>query len=98
MYTQLLVEEFLLLVITLVSGRFLPGVGVVTREDCIRKQIIQSLCIGCMTHSELNRYLEENVNGETGIEAVVRDVANIKKMKNGDVYELKPGRQIIRET
>lgn len=89
-----ILSEFLGLVINIFSARYVPGVGQVARNDCIKKEIIQLLCIEPMTHSALSKGLVENVNNETGLEAVIEDVAVFKKSNNaghGYVYELKPG-------
>ncbi|CAG0889985.1 unnamed protein product [Darwinula stevensoni] len=88
-----MVEEFLALIITLVSERYTPGVGKVTPEDQLKKEIIQQLCIEPMPHSSLSKVLPEDENHETGIEKVIHDVAEFKKPTQGvakGVYELKP--------
>jgi len=88
-----LVEEFLGLLITLVGERFNPGVGKVTQDDCIKKEIMQQLCIKPLSHSELNKTLPDDVNHETGMEKVINDVAVFKKPTQASgkgVYELKP--------
>ncbi|CAL8120131.1 unnamed protein product [Orchesella dallaii] len=88
-----LVNEFLGLVINIFSARYVPGVGQVSKHDCVRKEIIQLLCIEPMTHSTLSKGLVETVNGETGLEGVIEEVAVFKKSNNagqGFVYELKP--------
>ncbi|XP_054260913.1 E3 ubiquitin-protein ligase UBR2 isoform X2 [Macrosteles quadrilineatus] len=88
-----LVEEFLGLLITLVGERYNPGVGQVTHDDCIKKEIVQQLCIKPMSHSELNKTLPDDVNHETGMEKVINDVAVFKKPTQASgkgVYELKP--------
>lgn len=88
-----LVEEFLGLLIVLVGERTIPGVGKVTRDDQIKKQIIQQLCIKPMAHSELNKTLPDDVNLETGLEKVIDEVATFKKPPQSSgkgVYELKP--------
>ncbi|KAK6637539.1 hypothetical protein RUM44_007961 [Polyplax serrata] len=88
-----LVEEFLGLLIVIVGERTIPGVGKVTRDDQIKKQIIQQLCIKPMAHSELNKTLPDDVNLETGLEKVVDEVAVFKKPSQSSdkgVYELKP--------
>ncbi|XP_063980844.1 E3 ubiquitin-protein ligase UBR2 isoform X2 [Diachasmimorpha longicaudata] len=89
-----LVEEFLGLLITIVGERHVPGVGQVTADDRLKKEIIQQLCIKPMSHSELNKTLPDDVHHETGLERVINDVANFKKpSKNSGgkgLYELKP--------
>ena len=87
-----LVEEFLGLLIILVGERYTPGVGKITADDRIKKELIQQLCIKSMPHSELNKTLPEDVNHETGMEKVIDEVADFKKPAQGSgkgVYELK---------
>ncbi|KAJ9589000.1 hypothetical protein L9F63_017695 [Diploptera punctata] len=87
-----LVEEFLGLLIVLVGERYTPGVGKISSDDRIKKELIQQLCIKSMPHSELNKTLPEDVNHETGMERVIDEVADFKKPTQGSgkgVYELK---------
>lgn len=88
-----LVEEFLGLLITLVGERYNPGVGKIDQDECIKKEIIQQLCIKPLSHSELNKTLPDDVNHETGMEKVINDIAVFKKPTQASgkgVYELKP--------
>merc|ERR1719419_805432 len=87
-----LVEEFFGLLITLIGERFTPGVGDISVEDMVRKEIIQLLCVEPMSHSALNKALPEDVNHETGLEKVIDQVATFKKpvgSSSKGVYELK---------
>jgi E3 ubiquitin-protein ligase UBR2 len=86
-----MVDELLELLIMIVGERFVCGIGEITEEDRIKKEIIQKLCIKPFSHSELNRALNDDMNSETGMENVIQDVAVFKKSadKKG-VYELKP--------
>ncbi|XP_069676845.1 E3 ubiquitin-protein ligase UBR2 isoform X3 [Periplaneta americana] len=87
-----LVEEFLGLLVVLVGERYTPGVGKITPDDRIKKELIQQLCIKPLPHSELNKTLPEDVNHETGMERVIDQVAEFKKPGQGSgkgVYELK---------
>ncbi|XP_066999318.2 E3 ubiquitin-protein ligase UBR2 isoform X2 [Anabrus simplex] len=87
-----LVEEFLGVLLMIVGERHTPGVGQVTADDRIKKEIIQQLCIKPLAHSELNKTLSEDVNHETGMERVIDEVAEFKKPTQGTgkgVYELK---------
>ena len=89
-----LAEEFFSILIYILSERYVPGVGKVTPEEKVRREIIQLLCIEPMTHSELNKALTEDiVNRETGLEKVVESVAVFKKPKAGSSgkgrYELR---------
>lgn len=86
-----LVEEFLGVLIMIIGERYTPGVGQVTEDDRIKKEIIQQLSIKPLSHSELNKTLPEDVNHETGMERVIDKVAVFKKQGTGKgVYELKP--------
>ncbi|CAH2055648.1 unnamed protein product, partial [Iphiclides podalirius] len=91
--TSSMVEEFLGLLITVVGSRYVPGVGEVTNEERTKKEIIQMLCVKPMPHSELNRSLPEDQLHETGLEAVIHEVADFVKPQSGSnrgVYKLKP--------
>lgn len=88
----MLVEEFLGLLITLVAERYTLGVGRVSKEEIIRKEVIQLLCIEPMAHSQLSKMLPEDPNYETGLEAVIHQVATFRKPHGTGkgIYELKP--------
>lgn len=84
-----LVEEFLTLIITVVGERYIPGVGKVTFDDCIKKEVIQQLCVEPMPHSELNKTLLNIIEDEECLEKVINEVAVFKKTRGKGVYELK---------
>lgn len=87
-----MVDELLELIIVIVGERHVPGVGMVTEEDKIKKEIIQYLCIKPYSHSELSRTLPDCQNDED-IEDIIDSVAVFKKPSQSDkmgVYELKP--------
>lgn len=87
-----MVEEFLSLLITIIGERYVPGVGNVTVDDCIKHEIIHQLFIKPLSHSELNKTLPDDVNHETGMEKVIGEVATFKKPTQGSgkgVYEVK---------
>ncbi len=87
-----LVEEFFSTLIVVLGERFTPGVGKITSEEALKKEIIQLLCIEPMSHSALNRALAEDVRRETGLEKVVESVAAFKMPASGQskgLYELK---------
>uniref|UniRef100_A0A1L8DT83 E3 ubiquitin-protein ligase n=1 Tax=Nyssomyia neivai TaxID=330878 RepID=A0A1L8DT83_9DIPT len=86
-----MVDEFLELLIIVIGERYMPGIGRVTEEDSIKKEIIQQLCIKPFSHSELNRTLPD-IQHETGMENVINAVAIFNKPAQADrkgVYELK---------
>ncbi|CAK9818916.1 E3 ubiquitin-protein ligase UBR2 [Anthophora plagiata] len=91
---QTLVEEFLGLLITIIGERYVLGVGQVTVDDILKKEIIQQLCIKPLSHSELSRTLSDDTDLETEMERVIHDVADFKKpsqtLGGKGVYELKP--------
>jgi E3 ubiquitin-protein ligase UBR2 len=69
-------------------------VGRVTLDNCLKREIIQQLCIKTLSHSELNKTLPDDVHHETGMERVINEVADFKKPQvvsaGKGVYELKP--------
>ncbi|XP_058445563.1 E3 ubiquitin-protein ligase UBR1-like [Malaya genurostris] len=87
-----MVDEFLELLIVIIGERFVPGIGMVTEETRIKKEIIQQLCIKPYSHSELNRALNEDCSSETGMESVIDEIATFEKPTKSDkkgVYKLK---------
>ncbi|XP_076176131.1 ubr1 ubiquitin ligase [Ptiloglossa arizonensis] len=89
-----LVEEFLGLLITIIGERYVPGVGQVTANDRLKKEIIQQLCIKPLSHSELNKTLTNDGNVENEMESVIHDVADFIKSSQSSggkgMYQLKP--------
>lgn len=85
-------EEFLGLILTIVSERYTPGLGNVSETEKIKKEIIQLLCIEPMPHSKLFKMLPKDQSGETTMEHIVKEVATFKKPKGPGTgkYELKP--------
>lgn len=57
-------EEFLHLLIMIIGERYEPGVGQVTREEKLTREVIHQLCISPMAHSELVRGLQESGQSE----------------------------------
>ncbi|KAL1785370.1 E3 ubiquitin-protein ligase UBR1 [Sigmodon hispidus] len=86
-----LIEEMLQVLIYIVGERYVPGVGNVTKEEVIMREITHLLCIEPMPHSAIARNLPENENNETGLENVINKVATFKKpgVSGHGVYELK---------
>ncbi|XP_054160724.1 E3 ubiquitin-protein ligase UBR2-like isoform X2 [Oppia nitens] len=89
-----LVEEFLGLILIIISERFVPGVGKVKHDDRIKKEIIQWLSMSPMTHSELVKYLlsKETTPYNCSIEDIIKEVAIFKRPTTPTTgkYELKP--------
>lgn len=90
-----MVDEFLELLIIVVGERYVPGIGLINEDDRIKKEIIQQLCIKSLSHSELNKALNDEHGGhghENDIEPVITDVAVFEKPTSADkkgVYKLK---------
>lgn len=89
-----MVDEFLELLIIIVGERHVLGIGRISEEDRVKKEIIQQLCIKPLSHSELNKALnDEHGHGhESDIELVINDIANFEKSTSADkkgVYKLK---------
>ncbi|XP_014250464.1 E3 ubiquitin-protein ligase UBR2 [Cimex lectularius] len=87
-----LVEEFLSLLIVIIGERYVPGVGMVTQDECIKNEIIHQLFIRPLSHSEVNKALPDDLNQETGMERVINEVATFKKPSQNSgkgVYEIK---------
>lgn len=64
---------------TIVLGeRWVPGVGDVTREDEIRREVIHILCKGPTPYSKLDKNLPEDHLEKTGLENVIRNVADFR--------------------
>lgn len=88
--TSTLVEEFLNLLLIIVSERHTLGIGKITMEDKIKKEIIQWLCIEPCTHSDLIKNLSRT-DLSVPIEDLINEVAVFKKHKDNQSgkYELK---------
>ncbi|CAB0016925.1 unnamed protein product [Nesidiocoris tenuis] len=87
-----MVEEFLSLMITIIGERYVPGVGKVSVDDCVKNEIIHQLLIKPLLHSEVDKALPDDINDESGMEKVINEVANFKKPKppaGKGVYEIK---------
>lgn len=85
-----MVDEMLELLIVVVGERYVPGIGMITEEDRIRKEIIQQLCIKPFSHSELSKSLPD-AQYDAGFETVIDTVAVFAKPTQSDkkgVYKL----------
>lgn len=89
-----MVDELLELLIVVVGERFVVGLGCVTEEDCVRKELVQQLCIKAFSHSELSKALPDvqQVHETDVMERVIEEIATFRKPQVHDkkgVYELK---------
>lgn len=82
-----LLAEFLGLVINIFSARFTTRVGQTTARECVKKEVIQLLCIEPMKHSTLEKQLTSNASLKVDLDLVLDEVAMFKKGLS--VYELK---------
>ncbi|XP_013420461.1 E3 ubiquitin-protein ligase UBR2 isoform X2 [Lingula anatina] len=91
-YTITLAEEFLNLLIIILSERYCQGIGEVSKDEGIQRELIHQLCLKPMAHSELEKAMPEDANHETGIEENVHKVADFSKKSDSGkgLYELKP--------
>ena len=90
--TITLVEEFLSLLLIIVSERFTPGIGQVTFEERIKKEIVQWLCVEPMTHSDLLKVLPKEASSSVVVESLINLVAEFKRpsqQQAGGKYEVK---------
>ncbi len=55
-----IMEEFLHLLIIIIGERHEPGIGKVSREQKLTREVIHQLCISPMAHSELVRGLQDS--------------------------------------
>lgn len=88
----ILVEEFLALILTIISERYVVGIGKVTERDCAKKEVIQQLCIKPLSHSELSKALPDNDHQDVYIDSIIDEVATFQKPTSGSgkgLYHLK---------
>jgi E3 ubiquitin-protein ligase UBR2 len=85
-----LLEEFLGLLLLLLSERHVPGVGIGSNEDRVKKEIIQRLCIENLSHSDLLRHFSRH-STEMNVEHLISEVAvfNGQPGQPGGKYELR---------
>ncbi|CAF0909766.1 unnamed protein product [Adineta ricciae] len=91
-----IMEEFLYLLLVIVGERYEPGVGKITRDQKLTREVIHQLCISPMAHSELIRGLQDSGQLETGsgdLESILKEVADFRRgnATKGN-YELKASR------
>lgn len=61
-----------------IGERWVPGVGEATKEDAIRREVIHMLCKGPAPYSKLDKNLPEDHLEKTGLEQVIRSVADFR--------------------
>ncbi|KAK9497080.1 hypothetical protein O3M35_004459 [Rhynocoris fuscipes] len=84
-----MIEEFLSILIVITGERYVPGVGKVTQEDCVKNEIIHQLLIHELTHSELTKTLQDDGSSEAIMEKVINEVATYKKHNSGKgIYQI----------
>ncbi|XP_037086593.1 E3 ubiquitin-protein ligase UBR2-like [Pollicipes pollicipes] len=83
--------DFLLLLIHVFGERFHPGVGEVTKEQCVQNEVIQFLCVKPMAHSQVAKRLPEA--DVSLLETAVHQVADFAVQEDHRglrTYQLKP--------
>lgn len=87
-------ESLFSLLIAVIGERYVPGVGRVSADDFMRREIIHKLCLRSMTHSELMKALplDNELEDEEGVDRIVESVATFKKpgVTGKGLYDLKP--------
>ncbi|XP_078350500.1 E3 ubiquitin-protein ligase UBR2-like [Oculina patagonica] len=87
-------ESFFSLLIAIVGERYMPGVGRVSADDFMRREIVHRLCLRPMTHSELIKALpplDNELEDEEGVDGIIESVSTFKKpgVTGRGLYELK---------
>lgn len=79
--TVSIAEEFLGLVLTLMSERSQPGVGAVTETDRLQREVVQLLCVEPLPHSQLVKLLPRGSSParEAQVEQVLQRVAHFRR-------------------
>lgn len=85
-----LIKEFLTLIVIIVGERFTPKVGQVTYHDCIKKEVIQQLCVSPMSHSQLKNELKNIIKDNRCLDKAIDEVAVVKTNGGNRIYKLKP--------
>lgn len=85
--TMSLGEEFLQLLLTIISERYRVGIGKVTSEDVVKNEIIQLLCIGPFLRSDITQKLFYRDHEIDCIKSVA-DLRRPNELSTGK-YELK---------
>lgn len=89
-HTIIIIEEFLTLIINIISERYSFKIGKVTFYDCLKKKVIQQLCIQPMSYSELHKKLLDIEHIDRCLERILNEVAVFNMIGGKCVYNLKP--------
>ncbi|KAF6024218.1 UBR2 [Bugula neritina] len=81
--TTEIVREMLQLLIIILGERYVEGVGKVTPQQIVQREIIHLLAISRSSHSDLDKNMPEDVNSETQLENYVREVADFTRDSTG---------------
>ncbi|XP_029189284.2 E3 ubiquitin-protein ligase UBR2-like [Acropora millepora] len=87
-------ESFMSMLIAVIGERYSPGIGCVSSNEFMRREIIHKLCLRPMTHSELVKALLSDSDQEDDecIDAIIDSVSTFKKpgVTGRGLYDLKP--------
>ena len=89
--TNTVIEEFFRLIYIILVERFVPGLGQVTAEDCLKREAIQWLCKDSMANSDLLYHLSDVSN--LNVEDLILEVADFQRATTPN----KSGKYILKE-
>lgn len=93
------IEGALCLVYLILTERFVPGLGVVNAEECLKRDAIQCLCkFGSLSKSKLLKNLAFNERdfSNNNIENLLSEVADFQPPTSTD-STMKPGKYVLKE-
>ncbi|XP_040576594.1 E3 ubiquitin-protein ligase UBR2 [Lepeophtheirus salmonis] len=88
-----LVEDLFITLIFILGERYKPGVGEITKEKALEREIIQLLCVGPMSFSAIMKSLPDGHHREVAAEKIIKSIATFKKptlVTGKGYFELKP--------
>ena len=87
-----LVNEFLSTLINVIGERHNTGIGTVTAQDIIRREVVHMLYEAPIPFSQFNKYLPKTILTFDGFEEIVKEVADFKQKSDGtgSHFSLKP--------
>lgn len=87
-------ESLMSVLIAVIGERYSPGVGRVSSNEFMRREIIHKLCLRSMTHSELLKVLlsDSDQEDDEDIDGIIDSVSTFKKpgVTGRGLYDLKP--------
>ena len=90
--TNTVIEEFFRLFYMILVERYVPGLGAVTLNECIKQEAIQWLCKESMSNSDLQSHLSSE-DAEVNVEELILEVADFVRSAN----PMKHGKYVLKE-